>query len=336
MIFSARRFYYSLAALLVLMVGLNAVVAYTTRNSIPRQQLARARRAPDTTVLAIGNSLIGAGLNESAFDRGMQLSPNRGSLNFALGYSLPVEQLLFLRFALQHQMHPGIVIYGFYDLQLSTPVRLATRDFVGNRAVLYYLEPEYARQFYYLSLHDRIEFEIMRHFPMMVDRGAFWAKIERLRRDIGQQGMPAERTNQFGRAADFSLLEAESDAEFASACDQASNEDLISPVLQIIRQGENSGAKIVFVEMPMRPAHLKRFYETPAWEKYRKHLRGILEPLGVEYVDASHWISDATLFDDPLHMGHQAAEQFSQRLGEYLRDESPSDAQGPNAIPSHR
>jgi hypothetical protein len=334
--FSARGFYYSLAALLLLMAGLNAVVAYTTRNSVPRRQMARARQAPDTTVLAIGNSLIGAGFDESSFDRGMQLSPNRGSLNFALGYSLPVEQLLFLRFALQHQMHPRIVIYGFYDLQLSTPVRLATRDFAGNRAVLYYLEPEYARQFYYLSLHDRIEFEIMRHFPMTVDRGAFWAKIERLRRDIGQQGMPAERTNQFGRADDFALLEAKSDAEFASACDQASNQDLISPVLEIIRQGQDSGAKIVFVEMPMRPAHVKRFYETAGWEKYREHVRGIIEPKGVEYVDASHWISDGALFDDPLHMGHQAAEQFSERLGEYLRHESPSGTQSPNPNSSQR
>ena len=336
MTFSARGFYYSLAALLILMVGLNAIVAYTTRNSIPRQQMGRARRAPDTTVLAIGNSLIGAGFNESSFDRGMQLSPNRGSLNFALGYSLPVEQLLFLRFALQHQMHPRIVIYGFYDLQLSTPVRLATRDFVGNRAVLYYLEPEYARQFYYLSPHDRIEFEIMRHFPMMIDRGAFWAKIERLRRDIGQQGMPAERTNQFGRADDFALLEAKSDAEFATACDQASNEDLISPVLEIIRQGRDAGAKLVFVEMPMRPAHVKRFYETPAWEKYREHVRHIIEPKGVEYLDASHWISDGALFDDPLHMGHQAAEQFSERLGQYLRHESPSGTQSPNPNSSQR
>ena len=336
MTFSARGFYYSLAALLLLMAGLNAVVAYTTRNSVPRRQMARARQAPDTTVLAIGNSLIGAGFDESSFDRGMQLSPNRGSLNFALGYSLPVEQLLFLRFALQHQMHPRIVIYGFYDLQLSTPVRLATRDFAGNRAVLYYLEPEYARQFYYLSLHDRIEFEIMRHFPMMVDRGAFWAKIERLRRDIGQQGMPSERTNQFGRADDFALLEAKSDAEFASACDQASNEDLISPVLEIIRQGQDAGAKLVFVEMPMRPAHVKRFYETPAWEKYREHVRHIIEPKGVEYLDASHWISDGALFDDPLHMGHQAAEQFSERLGQYLRHESPSGTQIPNPNSSQR
>ena len=334
MIFSARRFYYSLAALLILMVALNATVAYTTRYSIPRRQMARARQATDTTVLAIGNSLIGAGFVESAFDRGMQLSPDRGSLNFALGYSLPVEQLLFLRFALQHQMHPRIVIYGFYDLQLSHPIRLATRDFVGNRAVLYYLEPEYARQFYYLSLHDRIEFEIMRHFPMMVDRGAFWAQIERLRRDIGQQGMPAERTSQFGRADDFALLEAKSDAEFAQACEQASNRDLISPVNQIIRQGEDAGAKIVFVEMPMRPAHVKRFYETPAWEKYREHVRGIIEPQGVEFVDASHWISDPALFTDPLHMGEQAAGQFSQRLGEYLRDENLPGTQNPGANPS--
>ena len=67
----------------------------------------------------------------------------------------------------------------------------------------------------------------------------------------------------------------------------------------------------------MRPAHLRLFYDTAAWNKYREHVRHIIEPKGVEYVDASHWISDEALFDDPLHMGmgHQAAEPFSERLG---------------------
>lgn len=53
----------------------------------------------------------------------------------------------------------------------------------------------------------------------------------------------------------------------------------------------------------MRPAHLRLFYDTAAWNKYREHVRHIIEPKGVEYVDASHWISDEALFDDPLHMG---------------------------------
>jgi hypothetical protein len=321
-IFSKHQFYCSLGALLVFLVALNAVVAYTTRNSVPRRQMARARHSPNVSVLAIGNSLIGAGFDESAFDRGMQLAPGYGSLNFALGYSYPVEQLLFLRYALRNNIRPRIIIYGFYDLQLSTPIRLATGDLIGNRAVLYYLEPEYARKFYYLSPHDRVEFEIMRHFPMMVDRGAFWAKIERLRRKIGQEGIPPERTDQFGRTEDFSLLESSSSEGFAQACERATNEDLIAPILEIIRQGSETGARIVFVEMPMRPAHVTRFYETPAWRQYRDHVSAIVESKGVRYVNASNWISDSSLFADPLHLGQEGATQFSLRLGEDFRNDS--------------
>lgn len=304
--FSKRQLYHS-------------IVAYTTRNSIPRRLMARARQSPDAAVLAIGNSLVAAGFNEPVFDRAMQLPPSQGSLNLALGYSTPVEQLLFLRYALRQKIHPKLIVYGFYDLQLSTPIRLTTREFIGNRAVLYYLEPEYGRRFYYLSLHDRIEFEIMRHFPMLVDRSAFWAKVERLRRDVGQQGMPVERNNQFGRADDFSLLEWSSAENFVQACDIAASEDLITPVQEIVRRGSEAGAKMVFVEMPMRPAHVRSFYDTPAWRNYREHIRGLVEPSGVRYIDASHWIVDSALFADALHLGPEGATRFSQRLGEELR-----------------
>ena len=336
MIFSKSQFYYSLGALLVILLALNVAVAYTTRDSVPRRQMARARHEPDTTVLAIGNSLIGAGFDESAFDHAMRLPPGRGSLNLALGGSSPVEQLLFLRYALRNQIRPGMIVYGFYDLQLSTPIHFATADLIGNRAVLYYLEPEYARKFYYLSLHDRVEFEIMRHFPIAVDRGAFWAKVERARRVIGQQGMPLERTNQFGRADDFSLLEWSNAEKFAQACERATSVDLVSPVAEIVRQGAEAGAEIVFVEMPMPPAHVRSFYGTPAWEKYREHVRGIVEPQGVRYIDASQWIDDVSLFHDALHLENQGAVQFSQRLGEYLRNAKRLETQNPDAASSRR
>ena len=56
-----------------------------------------------------------------------------------------------------------------------------------------------------------------------------------------------------GSADDFSLHEANDADEFARACDHASNEDLISAVLEIIGQGENAGAKIVFVDAHAPP-----------------------------------------------------------------------------------
>jgi hypothetical protein len=82
--------------------------------------------------------------------------------------------------------------------------------------MLYYLEPEYARNFYYLSFHDRVEFELMRHLPMMVERGTCWTRVERLRPGMSQLGMPEQRTNRFGRAADFAVLEAANPQEFVA------------------------------------------------------------------------------------------------------------------------
>ena len=334
--FSRRQFYWSIGALLVVLIALNAFVAYTTRNSVPRRLLARARQDPDAAALAIGNSLVAGGFSEPVFDRAMQLPQRQGSLNLALGYSTPVEQLLLLRYALRQRIRPRLIVYGFYDLQLSTPIRLTTHELIGNRAMLYYLEPEYGRQFYYLSLHDRIEFEMMRHSPMMVDRSAFWAKVERLRRDVGQQGMPVELVNQFGRAEDFSLLEWSSAENFAKACEAATAEDLIAPVLEIARQGSASGAKVVFVEMPMRPVHARTFYDTPALQQYREHVRSIVQPMGVEYIDASHWIGDSALFADALHLSPEGATQFSQRLGEELRNTSVAATQNPDGLVSPR
>jgi hypothetical protein len=118
--FSRRQFYWSIGALLVVLIALNAFVAYTTRNSVPRRLMARARQDPDAAALAIGNSLVAGGFSEPVFDRAMQLPQRQGSLNLALGYSTPVEQLLLLRYALRQRIRPRLIVYGFYDLQLST------------------------------------------------------------------------------------------------------------------------------------------------------------------------------------------------------------------------
>jgi hypothetical protein len=61
-------------------------------------------------------------------------------------------------------MDPQALVYGFYDLQLTEPLKFATGDLIGNRDMLYYVEPECGLRFYKLSLHDRVEFEVMRLF----------------------------------------------------------------------------------------------------------------------------------------------------------------------------
>ena len=316
---SKRQFFATIGALLLVLLAVNIAVAIATRNSVPRRVMARARQFPRATVVGLGNSLMGAGFVEAPFNRAMGLEPGSGAVNLALGASSPVEQLLLLRYALQNKIRPQLLVYGFYDFQLTDPISMTTADLIGNRAALYYLEPEYGRAFYHLSFHDRVEFEIMRRFPMTVDRGAIWAKVELLRREISQQGMPKEKSSRFGRARDFSLLEATDTAEFIGQCNLSVNRSLVPAVQEMIRQGKAAGAKIVFIEMPMPPSHLQLFYDAPAWKHYSAHVRAQLGQAGVTYLDASRWFGDASSFADSLHLTEASGAKFSERLGEQLR-----------------
>jgi hypothetical protein len=318
-----RQLILSAAVLLAGLVFMNLLIVFLTRNSRPRQVMRHARQSQSASVVALGNSLVAAGFDEAAFDSGAGLSAPRGSANLGLGATTPVEHLLLLRYALSHGIRPHLVLYGFYDFQLTTPVQFTTSELFGNHAMLYYVEPLYARRFYSLPLHDAFQFRAMHSLPMFADRGAIWAKVEILRRAIAQQGMPAELSNSMGRAADFSLLEAADTNDFRRQCEAGLNLPLIPPVSELLRQAHDLGVTVAVVEMPMREQHRRIFYRTACWSQYTTHIRNLLAPFGAIYVDASGWIQDESLFDDPLHLSEGGAAQFSQRLGGVLASLSP-------------
>jgi hypothetical protein len=201
-----RQLIWAVILLAGCLLAMNFVIAYVTRNSVPRRVMHHALESQPARVLALGNSLMAAGFNESEFDTSAGMTATKGAVNLSLGASTTVEQLLLIRYALAHGIRPRLLIYGFYDLQLSDRVQLSANQMIGNHALLYYLEPNYARQFYFLSLRDSLQFSALHNFPMFADRGAIWSKVEVLRRSMSQQGMPQENTNQFGRASDFLLL----------------------------------------------------------------------------------------------------------------------------------
>jgi hypothetical protein len=300
--------------------GVNIEIRLRTRNTVPRQVMRHATQAPQAKVLALGNSLVAGGFKEEAFDKGMGLPSGEGALNIALGASQTPQQLLLLRWALQHVTRPRVLVYGFFDMQLTDPVTVKTGDLVGNTAMLYYVEPEWGHAFYKQSLHDRIEFELMRRFPMTEERGSLWAKVERLRRKIAQEGMPAQEVNAFGRVADFSQLEASSVAQFQENARTSMNRPLAPAVSEIVREASAAGAEVIFVEMPISPDHYRTFYETQEWRDYRAHLMDLARTRDVEYVNASDWFRDPALFADRLHLTDQGGTQFSERLGRDLRD----------------
>lgn len=300
------------------LLAMNFGVAYLTRNSVPRRLMQHARDSQPARVLALGNSLMAAGFEEPVFDSAAGLTASNGAVNLSLGASSPVEQLLLLRYALAQGIRPRMLIYGFYDLQLSQPVQFSANDMIGNHALLYYLEPTYARQFYSLSARDSVQFKALHDVPMFADRGAIWSKVEILRRSISQQGMPQENTNQFGRAADFSLLEPANVDAFRKDCEAAVQSPLAPPVAELFRQAREANMDIVLVEMPMRSSHRAQFYETKWWNDYTAHVRELLRPYNVTFVDASNWAPDDSLFADPLHLSKRGAVQFSQGIGKIL------------------
>jgi hypothetical protein len=315
-----RIFFLALAGILLLLAALDLEVARLSWNTVPRWTMSRVRQSTGAQVIALGNSLIGVGFKEPSFDEGAGLAQPNGSLNLAMGGSSGVEQLLMLRYALQQGVRPRTVVFGFFDFTLTHPLEYATRDLIGNRAMLYYVEPEYARGFYHLSLHDRAEFEIMRHFELFADRGTVWERVELFRRGLAQQGMPPEAANSMGRSVDFAMLEYPSGPEFIAECGRASRNPLIPSIREISLQAEAAGAKVYFVEMPMPPDHVHMFYDQPEWSGgYRAHLQQMIGGLGANYIDASHWMPDEDSFEDPLHLTYAGAQEFSGHLGEYLR-----------------
>jgi hypothetical protein len=317
-----RIFILALSGILLLLIALDRVVARSSENTVPRALMARVRESTDAKALALGNSLVGVGFIEASFDAGWDMDGRTRSINLGMGGSSAVEQLLMLRYALRQGIQPRVVVFGFFDFQLTHPLEYSTSDLIGNRAMLYYLEPEYARTLYHLSLHDRAEFEIMRHFELFADRGQVWQRVELFRRTLAQQGMPAEKTNSMGRAVDFAMLEYPSAPAFIAECGRASRNPLIPSVHEIALQAAAAGSKVYFVEMPMPPEHVQLFYDQPEWTAYRAHLQAMLGDLGATYIDASHWIPEETAFADPLHLTYEGAQQFSRRLGEYLRNAS--------------
>jgi len=315
-----RQFGATLLVCLAILAAGNLVVARLTAHTVSRRVLEDARNATSAQVVALGNSLVRAGFVRDVFLPAHAPFTKFPAVNLALGASSPVEQLLILREAFRAKSNPRLLIYGFYDFQLTDPLSFSNADIIGNHDILYYQEPEFARSFFQMTRYDSAAFEMTRRFPMLAERGAVWAKVELFRRFITQQGMPPELRTRFGRAADFTLLEAKSKDEFEQHCLQAAQGGLNAAISEIIREAQQHSTRSVFIVMPLPPKHIETFYETVAWSAYQRHIRQLLAAQGVAYLDASRWIPDASKFGDALHLSDQGAEEFSRRLAAACSD----------------
>jgi hypothetical protein len=294
----------------VTLVAANVAVQCLAQNSVPRQMLRAAQQTTGVTDLFLGNSTMAAGLDERAF---AAERPAARPLNLGLGTSSPVEHYLLYR---QWRADAAArVYYGFLDTQLTDPPAGSWDTLAGNRALAYYAEPEVARQLYAPhSLWQRLAFRVCGYLPVVVERYAIWANVERLRRRLGALGLPARAENRFGRAEDFALLELEY-AEFVARCERAVAEraPLNAALVALFAQARLAGHSLYVIEMPMPARHCARYYRHSVWQAYQAHLRDLVHAAGGVYVEASEWIADEG-FVDPLHLNAQGATQFSAQL----------------------
>ena len=322
---TTSRFSLQILIALIVLAGANVLIARMAKNSVPRQLIRQIDAHPDATFLASGNSLVAAAFDEEQFHTAWNAAPPPGGenvqpLNIALGATESVEQLLLLRHAFAVDHSANVIVYGFFDLQLTKHLTGGWNDLTGNRAMSYYVEPYFAADVYAPeSRLQLIQVGLVSHVPMLVERLTLWSKVEKMRRKMEEIGMPPVKTNEFGRAGDFKAMETDL-ASFKKSCVDCAtdNLDLTPSVALMIEAAKSRNATFVFVEMPMQSQHRKLYYDTPEWKAYEDHIKAISEQKGVLFVNASDWLPDDHFADD-LHAGPEGAVDFSKRLAEVLK-----------------
>ena len=315
---AARRFGLQLAVALAAFAGLNAAVARLARNSTPRRALRRALAAEPAGLVALGNSTMAAGFSEAtATDEGVV------GLNAAVGATTPVEHLATLR-AIRARHPAARVVYGVFDAQLTDPPSGSFGELFGNRAVVYELAPDLAARHYGDTLAWRLAIPVVARVPVLTERAALWGRVEALRRKLGAVGTPARvETNRFGRAADFTLLEADPEPFRVTLREVvAGRRPLSGPVEELLRLAAEPPAPApVVVAVPMPGAHRATYYDKPEYRAYTGHVRQLLAGLGARWVSAEDWVPDAG-FADALHLSGDGAAAFTRRLVRTLAEDA--------------
>lgn len=311
----------ALLVCLLMLIGFNAVIWRTARHSYRHQMLTRLNQLPtNVDCIFLGNSLVEAGCDMAAFDSSrpsefQDLIP----VNLGLGATSPVEQYLVLRCALQRAPHLKYLFYGFFDDQLFSPPRGPWSDLVGNRAFSYYFPRESAHFYAPGSWLEPWELRLTGWVPMLAERSSLWGKVELLRRSWGDVGLPKEKWNRFGRAADFAALEAADLPSFEKRCRTAVKQGVFSePVQAIVRLAREHGATVVLLEMPLPSRHRQVFYASQAWASLRLTTEALARREGVLYLAADDWVPADRYFEDATHLNEEGARLFSRRLAEEL------------------
>lgn len=297
-----------------LLLAANYLVALMGRNSIPRQKIRLASEAKDATDIFLGNSTMEAGIDLEAYQGQV---PQSVPLNLGIGWTSPIEHMLIFS---KLSSKPGRrVFYGFVGTQLTDVPRSDVASLTGNRAMVYYANPDLAMRL--MGIRDWFtltKFQVLSSIAAFVERDRIWAKVERVRRRLGAIGLPAVETNRFGRVTDFDRVEG-SEGESAQNLNAlvAKQVSLIPAICEMLDSVQREGGQMYVVEMP-RPTRHRGAGDVESWSRYREHLANRVRSHNAIYVDASGWVSDDG-FADSLHLNAAGATIFTARLAEAAR-----------------
>ena len=305
---------------LALLVLANVGVRRISRNSVPRQLLRRLETVDRPIhVVALGNSVVQAGFDVASFEAATRSQgAGMAAFNAGLGASGPIPARLLGRAALRSRAGARLLIYGGIDLfftdQTRQPWLWTTHS--GNKALVFYCEPELAAGYLDTTSWGRLAFAGASWVPMYVERSTPWAKVESLRRQLGSWGLPLAAVNTFGRVEDFQSLVSHNVVELA-ARSVAAQESLSPPVRDLLVEATGRNVRVCVVLMPLHPSRHSRL-ATPEWRAYAARLRSLLAEYGAGLINASDWIADEQQFSDILHLHPTGAAAFSGRLAAEL------------------
>lgn len=310
------KFFIQVSISIGIIAAFNLLVIHLSKNSIPRQILRTAQSSETVTDIFVGNSLMQAGFNTKVFEANLS---NRKAINLGLGSSSPVEHYLLLKSTTRQSK--TTIYYGFFDTQLTDQITSDYDSLFGNRAASYYIEPETAILLY--APNDFIkawQLRLTGKVPMLVERAALWANIERIRRSIGSIGVPSTSVNQFGRTEDFQILEPINQASFAQLCKSVVQNKVAfnSGINSILKLANQRSTETIFILMPMTKKHRDRFYAMSEWQDYYGYLNNLLNMNGGSLINASDWIADDG-FSDGLHLNDLGAKLFSEKIAAYKK-----------------
>ena len=316
------RLFLAAAILLFLLLALNILIHRTARTSLRHQMLTRLESIPaDTDCIFLGNSLVEAGCDVPAFLEAWPDSTGAPkAVNLALGATSPVEHYLILKKAFEKPLKVKYLIYGFFDDQLNAAADGNWSDLVGNRAFSYYFPRDAAELYAPGSAMKRWQLELTARIPMLSERSSLWGKVEKLRRKFEDVGVPPQKSNRFGRVADFAALEAVDVPSFNRRCSAVvTNRQGFSPALQrIINLAHEHGVQVILLEMPMPSRHRTVFYSSPAWTHLQTYLQSLAAQQKAVYLAANDWVTDDANFEDVTHLNEQGAKVFSAQLAQTI------------------